>query len=184
VAAETVTWTRAGTGGGPGHVAGRRRVGEGESEQGVGAAGIHGTGIVGGRAAGEPVEAGVEGGGAVGGQQRPQPGHPVGERADGDPPVGDRPLVADLGGGRVGSEDCPAQAGAQLAGGLPTGAWQHPLLHGGGQRVVQGGHRLDDHAGLWHVDAAGAQRGGRGRQPSGQLDGELHQHAGGRADQP
>ena len=41
-----------------------------------------------------PVDVGVDGGGGVGGEQRPQPGHPVGERADGDLPARRRPGCA------------------------------------------------------------------------------------------
>ena len=80
----------------------------------VGAAGVHGAGVVRAEAAGQPGEPGERPGGFGRGEQRPQCGHPVGLRGDHHPAVAAGVAVPRLGAFGVDGEYGAGQRGFEL----------------------------------------------------------------------
>jgi hypothetical protein len=70
-----------------------------------------------------------------------------------------------------------AQGGAQLAGGLLAGGWQHRVLNRPRRIVVERAGRLGDQFGAGQVDHPGVEGAERAGQPPSQRDGNFCPHS-------
>ena len=137
----------------------------------VGAALVHGAGVIGSAAAGEAGEP-FEGGDRVRcGEQCPQRRHPVVFGVDRDPPALPRRLVALLCPGRVDGDDRALERGPQLRGGLLRRPGQHPGLDRGRMLGGQVGGGLGDGGDPPLIEQPRLPRRQRGGQPIHQCGG-------------
>ena len=140
-------------------------------QQEVGAAGVHGAGVVGAEAAGQPTQPLVAGDRIRCAEQRPERGHSVLAFGQSDTSL---PLRSPMAVGRsagIGGDDGASQRGSQLGVGLLGRCREHLSLHGGCHLGGQERGRVADGAGLRRIQqAVFQQRQGRA-EDAGEADG-------------